>query len=241
MYLNDDNLVFCTLAIGEVARQKVHLQIQSILKFTHNKLILYTDDAPSFGNYYGERIKVIQFEETMTKLGLKGAIGQFQYSLKLVPIRETNNRFGPPIIIWMDSDTFLLGWDRSFDRYFYDKPAGLYARMRGPIAETLSDPVLLKKVTDLGYDPLTIPTHVPIEAVMIWVNTAPHQLNNLMNTWETMALETYNKEVRSDYESVELAISMHKIHFPYTVIDGTFPGTDNFRILHYEKIIQLFV
>lgn len=239
VYLRDDGIVFCSLAIGEVARQKVRLLCESIIKFTHHLAVIVTDDITAFGDEYNYRIKFIHIDECKTSLTLKGATGQFQYNLKLIPIREVYNLYNSPVIIYCDSDVFLFGYDRTFERWFTDKPECLFARMRGPISETKSDPVLLKKVVDMGYDPLTIHTPVPIEAVM-WFKTG-NKLNDLLNTWESIAAQSYVDGVRSDYESVDMSIAMHKIGYNYVALDSTYPSTDNFRLLHYEKIIQLFV
>lgn len=239
MYLHDDNVVFCSLALGEWYREKVRTMCESIVKFTHNRALIITDAPEAFGNEYGPRITFMKLEDYMTPLGLKGATGQFQYSLKLVSIRECMKRFEPPVIVWLDADAFLFGWNRNFEKYFRDDGEGLYGRMRGPPSEPRSDPVLLKKVIGMGYNPADINAPVPIESVLFF-KTGPN-LVDLMTSWETNAMMAYSLGLNSDYEAIDFSIALHKHQYKCTYLTGSDPHVDNFRILHDRKIFTPIV
>lgn len=245
MYLHDDSVVFCTLAVKgpkddeDRYRTCVRTMIESIIKFTHNRAVIVTDVPEAFGNEYGPRITFIKFDESLTPLTLMGATGQFQYSLKLVPIRETMKRFEPTVIVWLDADAFLFGWNRDFEKFFRHDGEGLYGRMRGPPSEPRSDKVILNKVINMGYNPADINAPVPIESLLFF-KTGPN-LIPLMNTWENLALMCHKMGLNSDYEAVDFCIALNQHQYKCTYLDNNFPHVDNFRILHDRKIFTPIV
>jgi hypothetical protein len=245
MYKNDDKVVFTTLAIqgpqDNEQRYKtcVRTQIESILKFTHNRAIIITDAPEEFGNEYGPRITFVKFDDTLTPLTPSGALGQFQYSLKAIPIRYTMEHYKPDVIVWLDADAFLFGWNQDFYKTFNDDQETMYGRMRANISHPNTDPIILKKVRAMGYNPDEIHQPVAIESVLIF-KTGP-KLINLMDTWERLALKAYNLKLNSDYESVDLAIACHEHNYNCKIITASFPHTDNFRLLHDRKIFTPFV
>lgn len=239
MYQNDDKVVFTTLALGDEYRLKVRTLCETIIKFTHNRAIIITDKPEEYGNEYGPRITFVQFTDLVSPLTTIGATGQFQYSLKALPIRYTMEHYRPEVLVWVDADCFLLGWSRDFYSTFSQDEETMYGRMRANISHPNTDPIILNKVKLMQFNPNEIHAPVAIESVLIF-KTGP-KLISLMNTWEELAFKAYNLGLQSDYESVDLAIACHQHNYNCKVITGTHPHTDSFRILHDRKIFTPFV
>lgn len=246
MYCHDDSVVFTTLALKGIkpeTEERYHLTvrtfIESVLKFTKNRALIVTDEPEAYGTEYGPRIKFVKFDSSLTPLTNKGATGQFQYSLKAIPIRETLKIWGPAIVVWMDCDAYLWGWNHDFYKTFIDEEDTVWGRMRANISHPNTDPIILNKVTKMGFNPAEIHSPVPIESVLIF--RAGRKTMDMLNTWERLALQSQNLGLNSDYEAVEFAIACHQTEYNCKVITGSFPHTDNFRVLHDTKIFTPFV
>jgi hypothetical protein len=196
MYLDDNNTVFTTLCISDgrdddhddglpvscatcghypvhppspaLLRDRVSTQIQSILKFTHHEVYVITDKPEAFGNYYGPRVHFVKFDENMTDLPLRGKQGQFNYNLKMVPIKWVMDNVQAAVTIYMDCDTFLWGWDRLFYRFFPQDKEGIWGRFRHALNDSDAHHLILKKCELMGIDQPNISTRLPVENVMFF-------------------------------------------------------------------------
>lgn len=239
MYLNDNNAVFCTLALGDEYRERVSTQLQSIIKFTHHDVYVITDSPEFFGNYYGPRVHFIQFDEHLTDLPLMSKTGVFNYNLKMVPIKWTIENIRAPVTIYMDADTFLFGWDRLFYRFFPAESEGIYGRFRHALNDSDAHQIILTKLQIMGIDATNISTRLPIENVMFFKNgpTVP----KFFDEWYKYAKLSHDVGATSFFEAVEMSLAMHNTNIPYYHLDNSCPYVDNFRTLHHNKIHIPFV
>lgn len=239
MYQDDSEIMFTTLVLGEHYRNIVSTQIQSILKFTNNNLYIITDEINYFGNYYPSRVKFIDFN-TITKMPLKGKQGMFNYNLKLVPIKWVFEHINPALCVYMDADSFLFGWNKSFFRAFNPRDYGMYGRFRHGLNEHSSDVVIPEKLKQMGIDASNISTQVPIENIMFWKNGP--QVLPCLHQWEHFAEIAYDTGARTDFEAVELALALNASKCPYINIatDQRY-NIEDFRTLHNGSIHIPFI
>jgi hypothetical protein len=239
MYLEDNNTVFCTLALGDEYRDRVATQIQSILKFTHHDMYVITDNVGYFGNYYGPRVKYVQFDENLTDLPLISKTGVFNYNLKMIPIKWTIENIRPTVCIYMDADTFLFGWDRLFYRFFPQDQEGLWGRFRHALNDSAPHQIILDKLKLMDIDATNIETRLPIENVMFF-KPGP-KMPRFFEAWYNYAKKSHECGATSFFEAVEMALALHDTQLPYFHLDNTKPFVDNFRTLHHNKIHVPFV
>ncbi len=239
MYLDSHHVVFTTLALGEEYRNKVATQIQSILKFTQHDAYIITDSPEFFGNYYGPRIHYIKFDENFTDLPIISPQGMFNYNLKMTAIKWTIENVRAPITVWMDADSFLFGWIDRFDKHFPSDAHGVWGRFRQPL-NTVTDPLVLKKIETLEIDTTDINVRMPIENILIFKNGST--VKPFLEEWDRLAHLTIEKGARGDFESIEMSIAIHRTGIPYYHCDGNNSAwVDSFRTLHHGKIHIPFV
>jgi hypothetical protein len=242
MYLDDGKLVFCTLAIGELYRHRVSTQIQSILKFTHHTVYVLTDSPEWFRNYYGERVKLIDIATVNFKpWGITDAVGRFNYNLKIWPIKWVAENTNAQMIVYMDADSFLFGWDRLTYRYFLDDSgkSAMFGRFRSNLNNN-DFPEVKKKAETLEINISEMDTQLPIENIMFFRNCG-NDLKVFINKWEELADITITKGQTCFFEAVELAIALNLTNMKYVHVDQGFPYSDNFRTLHNGEIHVPFV
>jgi hypothetical protein len=266
MYLDDNNTVFTTLCISDgrdedvealpencpkcghypvhpptpaLLRERVATQLQSILKFTHHKAYVITDKPEAFGNYYGDRVHFIKFDEKMTDLPLRGKQGQFNYNLKMVPIKWTMENINAALTIYMDCDTFLWGWDRLFYRFFPQDKEGIWGRFRHALNDSDSHRLIIEKCKMMNIDQPNITTRLPVENVMFFKHGPTIQ--PFFEAWHKYAMLAYNSGARTDFEGIEMAMAIHETGLHHVHLDSTQPYVDNFRTLHHGRIHIPFV
>jgi len=242
MYLDDKKLVFCTLAVGDLYRERVSTQIQSILKFTHHDLYVITDEPSWFRNYYGNRVKFIDIKSLEYKpWGLTDAVGRFNYNLKIWPIKYVLENTDAQLIAYMDADSFLFGWDRLTYRYFMDDSgkSAIFGRFRSNLNNN-DFPEVQRKADTLQINISEMDTPLPIENIMFFRNCG-HDLKTFVNKWEDLADITINSDQTCFFEAVEMAIAINMTNLTYVAVNNTFPFSDNFRTLHNGEIHVPFV
>lgn len=238
MYLDSHNVVFTTLALGDVYRDKVATQIQSVLKFSRHDMYVITDKPEFFGNYYGDRVKYINFEG-LTDLPLIDKHELFNYNMKMIPIKWVIENIRPQITVYMDADSFLFGnFPDWFHRFFPDNEYGIYGRFRQYLNDN-TDNMMIKKVANLGIDVSEMSVKLPIENIMIFKNGP--LIRNFFEEWLIMAKLSYETGSRSDFECIEMAIAIWKSGIPYHHLDNACPYVDCFRTVHHNKIHIPFV
>lgn len=239
MYLDDHNTVFTSLCIGDEYRDRIAIQLQSIIKFTAHEAYIITDKPEYFGNYYGPRIHFVQFDESLTTMPLRGKMGMFNYNLKMVPIQYAMAKSQASVTVYLDADTFLFGWDRLFYRFFSLESEGIWGRFRHALNDSDSHKIILDKLEKMGIDGSNIETRLPIENVMFFKNgpTMPA----FFDEWTRLANHSYECGARSDFEAIEMALAIHQTKLHYQHIDNAFPHVDNFRTLHHSKIHIPFI
>ena len=238
MYLETHSVVFTTLALGDVYRDKVATQIQSVLKFSNHDMYVITDKPEVFGNYYDPRIKFIDFNG-LTDLPLTDKNELFNYNLKMVPIQWVTQNIRPSITVYMDADSFLFGnFPDWFSRFFPDNEYGIYGRFRQYLNDN-TDNMMNKKIATLGIDVSSMAVKLPIENIMIFKNGP--LLQSFLNKWYEMAKLSYGTGARSDFECIEMAIAIWESAIPYHHLDNTCPYVDCFRTCHQNRIHIPFV
>lgn len=237
MYLNDHEVVFCTLAIGERYRHMVNTQIQSVLKFTSHDIYVMTDDIKSFGNYYPKRVHFVPFASTMPIMGKQN---MFNYNLKLEPLEYVFENIKPGMAIWMDCDSFLFGWTRTFFNRFDPHKYGIWGRFRHAVNDPCSHQLIVEKFAQMQVDVSKITTQLPIENVMFWKNGA--RIKVLLEAWRKYAQISVANGCRTDFECCELALAIHDSCTPYVNIqsDNSY-NIEDFRTLHLNSIHIPFV
>lgn len=239
MYQDDNQIIFTTLVIGEKYRNIISTQIQSILKFTNHRLVVITDDVAYFGNYYGSRVSFVPFQG-LTQLPIRGSkYNLFNYNLKLVPIKYVFDTFNPDMVIYMDADTWLFGWNRQFYRAFDPYSYGVYGRFRHPLNDPGANVVIASKLNEMGIDASQITTQVPIEAVMFWKNGK--QINSCLKQWEHYAQIACDTS-RTDFEAIELSLGLYHSQCPYhNIASDQRYNIEDFRTLHNGSIHIPFI
>lgn len=239
MYINEDETVFVTLALGDDYRHKVSTQLQSILKFTRHDAYVITDNPSYFGNYYGKRIHFIDFNG-LTDMPLKGKQNMFNYNLKLVPLQYVFKHVKPAMAVWMDADSFLFGWNNLFFRAFDPKLHGIWGRFRGPLNEAKTQQLVKDKLEQMKVDATNIDTLLPIENVMFIKNGIT--IMPFLETWKKYADIAYSHGARTDFEAVEIALALYDTKAPYYNIENDQRyNIDDFRTLHLNNIHIPFI
>lgn len=227
MYIND-SYCFTTLAIGKKYIDRSITLIQSILKFTNASIYVLTDDISAFGSYYGHRVVPIDINSLTTNpFQIKNI---FNYNLKYYCFQYCVNNTDYKTIIYMDSDSFLFGWNVNF-MYEIRDLYGLIARSRELISNMMDDNVVNEKITLLQHHDVQFP--LVIENILILQRD--YRTNDFIKLWGEIVTLSLKLECSPFMEAIELGIAAHLTSM--NVHDINYRSfSDNFRTLHHDKI-----
>lgn len=240
-YRKRNRLVFCTLAVGDKYVERSHTLIQSVLKFTHSKIYVVTDQIDNIVEQFPEDLdRVIPLQITGSFAPTRKC-GRFNYSLKFLAIQKVNDLLhNQEILCYADSDTFLFGWDEGVEAELTRMNTDVFGRYLGDAASVFGeDPVRIAKVKKLGVEDAAKDIPVFTEAVMFF--RCSSKISEIMSTAIFLGDELEEAGVPSFMESIELGVAIHKSNAKYAWLNSDFGFVENFRTLHNDKIITPFV
>lgn len=233
----DTKVVFTTLAIGEEYVEKALMLVQSVLKFTHSDIYIVTnlpELAQAHANYYGQRVKVVDINEY--QLYRPSINGKFNYHLKSIVLWMVSRMRGE-ILIYVDADTFLFGWDSSISRYLSGIEDTLMCRFRERVSDNTS---LARFVPDKaaahGVDFTTIDARLAVETVMVL--TRGSLTTEFLQVWKDITDYSIEQEIDPFIEAFELALAIDRCNMKTINVNNKTPFADNFRTVHNNKIIS---
>jgi hypothetical protein len=233
----DSKIVFVTLAIGEEYLEKSMTLVQSVIKFTHSELYIVTDLpelAQSHANYYGKRVKVVDIHDY--SLYTSHINGKFNYHLKSVAL-WTVSRMCNEVMVYVDADTFLFGWDSSISRYINGFEETLMCRFRERVSDNTS---LARFVPDKaaahGVDFTTIDARLAVETVMVLTRGA--LTTNFLQVWKDITDFSIKNEIDPFIEAFELALAIDRSTMNTINVNNKTPFADSFRTVHNNKLIS---
>jgi hypothetical protein len=233
----DTRLSFVTLAIGEEYMERALLMVQSVIKFTSSNIFIVTDCAElgeKHRNYFGPRLNIVDISKHRNFV--RTIHGKFNYHLKALAI-DMVARLTHEVMIFLDADTFLFGWDKSISRYILGFDNCLMARCR----ETVSDNTSLSKfipakAEQYGLDYRTINIPLVVETVM--VITRGDLTKRFIQSWADISNNAIQKEFDPFIEAFELALAIQETQMNLVNVNNRTPFADSFRTLHNGKIIS---
>jgi hypothetical protein len=233
----DTRISFVTLAIGEDYLEKALIAVQSVLKFTSSNIFLVTDCAElgeKHRNYFGDRLVIVDI--TKYKNFVKLINGKFNYHLKAIAI-DYVSRLTSNVMIYIDADTFLFGWDKSISRYVLGFENCLMARCRETVAENTSLARFIPpKAEQYGIDYKTINIPLVVETVMII--TRGDLTKKFIQKWSEISTQAIEKQFDPFIEAFELALAIQATQMNLVNVNNRTPFADNFRTLHNGKLIS---
>jgi hypothetical protein len=233
----DTRISFVTLAVGEEFVERAMTLVQSVLKFTSSDIYLVTDCAElgeKHRNYFGSRLNIVDI--TNYPNFVRTIHGKFNYHLKALVIDHIS-RLTSNVMIYVDADTFLFGWDKSISRYILGFDNCLMARCR----ETVADNTSLKrfipaKAEQYGIDHTTI--HVPLAVETVMVITRGDLTKRFIQKWSEISVQAIEKEFDPFIEAFELALAIQETQMNIVNVNNRTPFADSFRTLHNGKLIS---
>lgn len=236
-YDNDTKISFVTLAIGEDYLEKALLLVQSVIKFTGSTIYVVTDcveRATIHRNYFGDRMVVVDITEYDNFVPT--IEGKFNYHLKAIAIhkisRITNN-----IMVYVDADTFVFGWDKSISRYLLGYENVIMARFRELISDNTSlSQFIPDKAKKYNIDYKTIDVPLAVETIM--VITRGEVSKSFIDKWYEISDFAIANSYDPFIEAFELALAIKETNMNFLNVNNRTPFADSFRTLHNGKIIS---
>lgn len=242
---------FLTLAIGNFYTFRTRSLLQCVLTLTESDIVIVTDQVSDLLKYvsenydnYNHRIHIIDIT-TVTEQGIKDGAGKFNYNLKGIITCWLIQNSSYKTITYVDSDVLLLGWDtNSYTKFIETAEPGLYARLRNtPAEEPHLHFVFEQKVFRLGKNITDFKARMPIECVMIFVIDDDTRLSKFVNIWKSMMDDVHRLGLDSFMEALELTYAMSYGDIIVHSITETYRENkfiNCFRVLHHDKIIEVF-
>ena len=162
--------------------------------------------------------------------------GKFNYHLKALAIERvatlTSN-----VMIYMDADTFLFGWDKSISRYILGFDNCLLARCRELVSDNTSlSRFIPPKAAQYEIDYKTIDVPLVVETIM--VITRGDLTKRFIQKWSEISAKAIEKEFDPFIEAFELALAIKDTNMNIINVNNRTPFADSFRTLHNGKIIS---
>lgn len=236
-YDSDTKISFLTLAIGEEYVEKSLMLVQSVMKFTTSTLYMVTDCvelAEKHKSYFGEKLVIVDinnYKNFVSKID-----GKFNYHLKAISI-EMVSKITNNVMLYIDADTFVFGWDKSISRYLQGFDNVIMARFR----ELVSDNTSLSKfiptkaaLYDIDYKIINIP--LAVETIM--VITRGDLTNTFLKKWFDISDFAIVNSYDPFIEAFELALAINETQMNFLNVNNKTPFADSFRTLHNGKIIS---
>jgi hypothetical protein len=241
---------FLTLATGNFYTFRVRSFLECVCKLTDSDAVVVTDCVEDVNEYismrldnYKHRIHVVNLN-SITDHGVKDGAGKFNYNLKGVSICWLLNMDAYETLTYCDSDVVMLGWDyKTYQEFWETVPDGFYARLRNtPAQEPHLHFLLTDKVFRLGKQITDFKARMPIECVMFFKGSASYfskftqEWMEMINDVHRMGLDSFMEALEMTYAMTNGDIQYHEINEEY----ATRKFLSNFRVLHHDKLIEVF-
>lgn len=235
-YDSDTKIAFMTLAIGESYLEASTVLIQSVMKFTNSKLYVVTDcveSALKHQHYFGDKLVIVDINDYPN---YKDKInGKFNYHLKGIAVhmvsKITNN-----IIVYVDADTFVFGWDKSISRYLLGYENVILARWRELVSENTSMAKFIPiKAMTWDVDHTTIDVPLAVETIMVFGRGS--LTNKFLNEWYSISDQAIVNDYDPFIEAFELALAIKRTTMNILHVNNRTPFADSFRTLHNGKLM----
>jgi hypothetical protein len=242
------NYVFSTLAIGPEYIYKVSTLIDSVISLTNADLIVITDNIQEIENYIksnelnNNRIKIINYYDVSDKNIWFGE-RQFNFNLKILPTRVAYDMHQYDMIIHIDADAFLLGWNEDeIQQCISSDDVGMIARFRNrPVDEVGVHFILEPKARDLSIELVNIMAPLPVEVLMIFKPNCP-EFEKFIEEWTVITERCYGRGINPFMEALEISYALSESKLPYHHLLTNlrlYPTLSNVRYLHHDKIMKL--
>lgn len=241
---------FLTLATGNFYSFRVRSLLDSVCKLTESDIVVVTDCMSDIDAYVTERLANFRHRIHLVELtdvtdhGVKDGAGKFNYNLKGVSICWLLNLNCYETVTYCDSDVVMLGWDvASYARFLEESPNGFYARLRNtPAQEPHLHFILTEKVFRLGKNITDFKARMPIECVMFFKGDSTY-FSKFTQEWSDMMGDVHRMGLDSFMEALEMSYAMTNGNIHYFEVNEEYATRKflaNFRVLHHDKLIEVF-
>lgn len=242
--------IFVTLAIGVEYRYKVRTLLECVNTLTTGDFLVITDDVKELEEYVEtydglldkHRIKIMHITE-VTSHDPWFSEQQFNFNLKFFPTKVAFDMNKYDMIVHVDADALLLGWNEDgFQEFINESTEGMIARFRNrPIEEAAIQFILQPKAQSLSLDLSKISASLPIEVFMFFKPSVP-EFKKFMEVWEEMVTRCNGRGVNPFMEALEISYALSESKLPYVHILNyirSFPVLHTFRYIHQNHIMRI--
>lgn len=243
------NYTFATLAVGAEYTFKVATLLDCVMKLTKGDLLIITDDSTEIETliknrgYEGSPRLTVKQLETVTPHAIWYDNRKFNFNLKILPTKVAYAMDKYDLIIHIDADAFMIGWDEESVQAFIDMPdQGLIARLRNrPCEEVGTHFILEPKATRLSIELINIKAKMPIEVFMMFKTRCP-EFPKFIEEWSAIVERCHSRGIDPFMEALEIAYALSESKLPHhPVLDyiRIYHFIDMFRYLHHDKIMRI--
>jgi len=205
--MENNRIVFCTLAYFERCRLASIGLINSFLDYYSNhKLLIATDDTSFYDNYSHENIEIVGVNLNLTE---DFARGNFPFNEKYVPIKHSLKLLNPEIIIYIDSDGII---DEGINlEEFMKLNEGVNVVTNTDTFDDISNAVVRERVKETMREGENV--HIFQEPVLILRVTNTANALKFVKEWKLICSHIRKKGYLHSWECVEIGFACQRSGF----------------------------